>query len=124
MPVNQLPVTLIKLRTMTLITLRYIKVIYVMYDKLVSAKRSMQVGGERERGPSTKQLVSLLNFVLQPSLTVQSLTLPNLSYTINRYIVHCSVLWTKYKTIGIHTELCPITSFDQLHLYLYKKRHF
>ena len=47
----------------------YIKVIYVMYDKLVSAKRSMQVGGERERGPSTKQLVSLLNFVLQPSLT-------------------------------------------------------
>ena len=105
----------------------YIKVIYVMYDKLVSAKRSMQVGGERERGPSTKQLVSLLNFVLQPSLTVQRLTLPIFSYTINRYIFHCTVnstLWTKYKTIGIHTELCPITSFDQLHLYLYKKRHF
>ena len=102
----------------------YIKVIYVMYDKLVSAKRSMQVGGERERGPSTKQLVSLLNFVLQPSLTIQRLTLPIFSYTINRYIVHCSVnftLWTKYTTIGIHDELCPITSFDQLHLYFTKK---
>ena len=48
----------------------YIKVIYVMYDKLVSAQRSMQVGGERKRGPSTKQLVPLLNFVLQPSLTM------------------------------------------------------
>ena len=101
----------------------YIKVIYVMYDTLVSAKRSMQVGGERERGPSTKQLVSLLNFVLQPSLTIQRLTLPFFSYTINRYIVHCAVnftVWTKYKTIGIHTELCPITSFDQLHLYFTK----
>ena len=98
-----------------------------MYDTLVSAKRSMQVGGERERGPSTKQLVSLLNFVLQPSLTIQRLTLLFFSYTINRYIVHCSVnctLWTKYKTIGIHTELCPITSFDQLHLYFTKRGIF
>ena len=87
----------------------------------------MQVGGERERGPSTKQLVSLLNFVLQPSLTIQRLTLPFFSYTIKRYIVHCSVnstLWTKYKTIGIHTELCPITSFDQLHLYFTKRGIF
>ena len=47
----------------------YIKVIYVIYDKLVSAQRLMQVGGERERGPSTKQLVSILSFVPLPVLT-------------------------------------------------------
>ena len=73
----------------------YIKVIYVMYDKLVSAKRSMQVGGERERGPSTKQLVSLLNFVLQPSLTVQRLALPIFSY-IHYKQIHCSLFCKLY----------------------------
>ena len=103
----------------------YIKVIYVMYDKLVSAKRSMQVGGERERGPSTKQLVSLLNFVLQPSLTIQRLALPIFSY-IHYKQIHCSLFCKLYtvdqvQTIGVHAELCPITSFDQLHLYFTKK---
>ena len=49
------------------------------------------------------------------------------TYIINRYFVHCSVnftLWTKYTTIGIHDELCPINSFDQLHLYFTKKGIF
>ena len=84
----------------------YIKVIYVMYDKLVSAKRSMQVGGERERGPSTKQLVSLLNFVLQPSLTIQRLALPIFSY-IHYKQIHCSLFCKLYTVDQVHNNWYP-----------------
>ena len=92
---------------LTLITLRYIyiKVIYVMYDKLVSAKRSMQVGGERERGPSTEQLVSMLNFVPEPSLTNMEIGLAYL-YLHNKQI-HCSLFCKQYTVDQVQNNWYP-----------------
>ena len=108
MPVNQLPVTLMKLRTMSwrwLLWDIYIKVVYVMYDKLVSAKRSMQVGGERERGPSTEQLVSMLNFVPEPSLTNTEIGLAYL-YLHNKQI-HCSLFCKLYTVDQLQNNWYP-----------------
>ena len=83
----------------------YIKVIYVMYDKLVSAKRSMQVGGERERGPSTEQLVSMLNFVPEPSLTNTEIGLAYL-YLHNKQI-HCSLFCKLYTVDQLQNNWYP-----------------
>ena len=105
MPVNKLPVALIEKNDIDYFEI-YIKVIHVIYDKLVSAQRSMQVGGERERGPSTKQLVSLLNFVLQPSLTIQRLALPIFSY-IHYKQIHCSLFCKLYTVDQVHNNWYP-----------------
>ena len=105
MPVNQLPVALIEKNDIDYFEI-YIKVIHVIYDKLVSAQRSMQVGGERKRGPSTKQLVPLLNFVLQPSLTIQRLTLPIFSY-IHYKQIHCSLFCKLYTVDQVHNNWYP-----------------
>ena len=96
-----------------------------MYDKLVSAQRSMHV---RESVDQVQNNWYPCWTLSQSHLwLIQRLALPIFICTINRYIVHCAVnftVWTKYKTIGIHTELCPITSFDQLHLYFTKRGIF